>query len=233
MDINIKKISLGLRHRRTFRIPEIAGSLIDFVVHDDSSPFNTDVYERTDALLDGRGENKGRILSDASGANSLMIDVDSVILNLETKDINTTLKDIQETYLPYIVKNIHKEFKIENFNRLGIVYEFSLTGTPNHFLSRLTGGKFSTAQSGQFKFGSKEMELKSAVMNGLLDYKNYLIAIGFDEHEMQSKFDYQYYFEPEIKSTGDIDFSGFIKESEQQLQHKFLNWLNDEEQKQS
>jgi|GEM_PF-2760596 len=234
MEIKIKKISLGLRHRRMFRIPEIAGGVIDKVIHDSQSPFNKENYERTDALLDNRGENKGRVLVDASGDNSLAIDIDSVIFNTTTDDIDATLKELTDTYIPYITKNIHKDFTIENFNRIGIVYEFSVTGDPAELLSRITNGNFTSAQNGLFKFASKEVDSRSRVMKDLLDYKNYLIAIGFDEDTFLAKFDYQFYFDPEIKSTGDIEFKAFLDESKQKLDSKFLNWLKvDEEQKQS
>lgn len=227
MEIKIRKISLGLRHRRSFRIPEISGSIIDRIIHDPSSPFNKDQYERTDALIDHKGESKGRVLVDGSGDNSLSIDIDSVIFNTASDDIGKTLTSIIDTYIPYITKNIHKEFSIENFNRVGMVYEFSLVGEPTQLLSRVTDGNFTTAQTGQFKIGSKEVDSNSRVMSGLLDYKNYLIAIAFNEDDFVAKFDYQFYFNPEIKSTGDIDFKGFIEESKQKLESKFLNWLND------
>lgn len=231
MELNIKKISFGIRHRRTFRIPEIAGGIIDHIVHDDGSPFNLDYYEKTNAILDNAGENKGRILVDKGGENSLVVDVDSVILNLAAEDIDSTLKEIKERYLPYITKNIHKEFNIKNFNRIGVVYEYEITGEPNYLISKLTNNTFSNAQTGLFRFSSKETDQKSQVMQKLLDYKNYLVAIGFDEDTLQAKFDYQFYFQPEIGSVGDIDFSGFIDESKSKLESKFLPWLNYEEQK--
>ncbi|MCH7883392.1 hypothetical protein IIA95_03190 [Patescibacteria group bacterium] len=231
MKLEIKKISLGLRHRRTFRISEIAGSVIDYIVHDNASPFNLDYYKKTNAILDNFGENKGRILLDERGDNSLVVDIDSVILNLTTEVIDDTLKEIKEKYLPYITKNIHKKFEIKNFNRLGIVYEYEITGEPNHLISRLTNSTFFNAQTGLFRFSTKEIEQKSQIMQKLLDYKNYLIAIGFDEDTLKAKFDYQFYFQPEIGSTGDIDFDRFIDESKNKLETKFLSWLNNEEQK--
>jgi len=231
MDLNIKKISLGIRHRRTFRIPEIAGAIIDHIIHDSASPFNLGYYDKTNAIIDNAGEIKGRILLDNTGDNSLAIDVDNVVLNLVAEDIDSILKEVKEKYLPYITKNIHKQFDIKNFNRIGIVYEYEITGEPNHLISRLTDDTFSNAQTGLFRFSSKEIDQRSQIMQKLLDYKNYLIAIGFDEDTLKAKFDYQFYFQPEIGSPGDIDFDGFIDESKNKLEAKFLSWLNYEEQK--
>lgn len=228
--LKIKKIAIGLRHQRTFGIPELTGSMTDYILHDKKSPFGSDFFDRTDSILEF-GENKGRILFKAESDNSLLVDIDNVILTVATDDIESTLKDMKDKYIPYITKYIHKKIEIENFNRLGIVYEYDITGKADHLISRLTNGTFTNAQTGIFKFSSKQADEKSMVMRKLLDYKNYLIAVAFNEEALQAKFDYQFHFQPEIKSAEDIDFNRFIDESKNKLETKFLKWLDNEKKR--
>lgn len=231
IELKIKKIAIGLRHRRSFGIPEITGTMIDHVVNDKKSPFTSEKFNRTDSIIEF-GESKGRILLGEKNENSLLVDVDNVVLTIDGNDednIKNILKDIKENYIPYITKNIHKQFEISNFNRLGIVYEYDIVGKPDRFVSRLTGGTFSNGQMGIFKFAAKEADEKSMFMQKVLDYKNYLVSITFSGLEPRAKFDYQFYFRPEIKSVGDIDFDSFIEESEKRLEEKFIRWLKNEE----
>jgi hypothetical protein len=224
---NLYKISVGIRHRRSFRVPEIAGSIIDSIIRDDASPFFK-IYTRTDAILDERRENKGRILRDDNNLNSLSIDIDSVILNIATEDLEQTIKKVNDVFLPYVLKNVYKKFDIDNINRIGVVFEYNIVGNPNFLIQKLTGNIIENVQIFESQFSSKEKDLKSLVMKDLLDYKNYIIAIAVDEENFLSKFDYQFYFLPEIKSVFDIDFEGFFKESTEKLEEKFLKWIKNE-----
>jgi len=229
-EVKLYKISVGIRHRRLFRMPEIAGSIIDNVVRDDSSPFSK-IFTRTDAILDERRENKGRIIRDNEGLNSLVVDIDSVIINLSTDDIDVTLEKIKNSYLPYIVKNIHKKYDIDNINRIGVVYEYEIKGDPNFLVQKITNSSIDGVQNFEAQFSSKDKDVRSLVMKDLLDYKNYIIGIAVDEENFLAKFDYQFYFLPEIKSISDIDFEGFFKESKEKLEAKFHSWIQNEKQK--
>ena len=41
MKDKIKKIVIGIRYRRSFRVPNIVGEIVDQVLHDDDSPFKS------------------------------------------------------------------------------------------------------------------------------------------------------------------------------------------------
>lgn len=226
---NISLISVGLRHRRQFGIAERAGEIIDHIAHDDRSPFGKDFFIKTDALLDQRNENKGRIIYDKTEKNSIVVDIDSLILSLATSNIDQTLERINDEFIPYL-ESIASKYDIENFNRIGLVFEF--TGKEVDFLDKLlhkiTNGTFATSNDLAITFASRAGNIESLVMNNLLDYKNYLISIRKNKKEegYHLKFDYQFYFKPEIRKTNDIDFKGFIKEARLALSDKFLKWIN-------
>jgi hypothetical protein len=228
--IRLEKISVGLRHRRSFRIPEIAGSITDTLGHDEKSPFGKDSFKKTDSLID-RGEVKGRVIATKDGETSVVVDIDSVIVNYACDDVDKGITQIRDNLLPYLINTIHKPFNINYFNRLGVLYEFSLTEVPNFLVSQMTQGTFERINGSFLKFSYKESDSMSKVMKDLLDYKNYIVEIGVDDEKALARFDYQFYFNPEIKKTGDIDFESFFAESKEKLNAKFLNWINDAKQK--
>ena len=108
MKDNIKQISLGIRHRREFRIPEIAGEMVDRFLNDRESPFDREIFFPTEPLVENL-ENKGKKLFGKEG-NSVVVDYDSVILNLNSENIEDGLKKIEDTYIPYF-KKVFKEYE--------------------------------------------------------------------------------------------------------------------------
>src|SRR4051794_36404288 len=162
MEKDISVISLGIRHRRSFRIPEIAGQIIDDIAHDESSPFNKLIFNQTDTIIDGL-ENKGRILASDDGITSLVIDIDSVVLTLKCADIGTTTQELEKKYIPYLAKHIFTQFHIEYINRLGIIYDFQTNSRNigNAIISNATAGIFSSPEQMQLRFSEKALDVKS------------------------------------------------------------------------
>lgn len=229
MKDKISTISLGIRYRRSFRIPEIAGSVIDFVVNS-QSPFKSKFFTRTDSLIDNL-ENKGRVLLAEDDKTTFSIDVDNIILNLATDDFENEIKRLKEEIVPFI-KKIFKEFEIRNVERIGIVFQFTEEngGVIEQFVKKITGGTFSEVDRFGMRFTKRDKDLTALVKRDLLDFVNYIVSVSRNDKETSVKFDYQFYYSPEIANIEDVDFNNFIDIAQEKLDSKFLNWYKKDEE---
>ena len=226
MKEKIYLVSIGIRHRRYFRMSEIAGSIVDYIVQSPSSPFGKDFFQSSDTLLNGF-ESKGRILIGADNGSSIVVDTDSFILNLETDDLDKMLGRIKTDFLPFI-KKIFREFKINNINRTGIVFEFKDFDVEkiNDISKKITSDSFYKSDIFQLRLSEKDVDIMSLVKKEIYDYANQIISISKNEEgKVLGKFDYQFYYSPEINSIEDIDFNKLIDTASERLKSKFLNWL--------
>lgn len=229
----IAKVSLGIRHRREFRIAETAGSIVDFIAHDKDgkSPFAEGYFTQTQLFTNGP-EVQGRSAADETGDNSIVANIDSFIVNIATNSLEETLTRLSQKILPYLTNNIFPEFGIENFNRIGIVYEFKISSDSrihDTLVQRITDSHFQYGTDFSLRFSSKAAEPRGAVMQELLDYVNSIVTILKVEDSILLKYDYQYYFTPVIKKAVDINFNDFIKESRVRLESDFLSWCSSNE----
>lgn len=225
MKEKISRISIGIRHQRSFRLPEIAGSIVDYIIS--SSPFGKDFFQASDTILNGF-ESRGRILIGADdGASSMVIDTDSIILNLKSENFDVDLARIKSELVPFI-KKIFTKFSIENINRVGLVFEFQKLSSDqvNEITKTITTDTFSHSDIFQLRFSQKDADIMSMVKKDILDYANNIIAVSKNtENEVFAKFDYQFYYSPEISKIDDVDFDQFIDAASDRLAKKFFNWM--------
>jgi hypothetical protein len=160
----VVEVALGVRHRRSFHVPEIVGSVVDHIINDNASPFHKTIYNRTDALMDGF-ENRGRVLISRDEASTLAIDIDSVVFDTKCDNLAKTIDEIKETHIPYLAKNVFARFKIENINRLGIVFTFLEKDTSR--LDKLIGGSLPTSLRNPITWccGSRKEALRQQVLS--------------------------------------------------------------------
>lgn len=227
----LKEVSLGIRHRRSFQIGALSGTIIDRIANDPSSPFFRDSFSYTFPIIDQQGDLKGRVLSsknETGKGDSLSIDIDSVLISVREKSVETALKKIKETYLPYMQKHIFNEFELYNLNREGIVFDFEidLPDLGDKILRKASNGTFSNASLFDFKFAEKEKEPLSFVLKEYFDYQIHIVSIRNTETTVQLKYDFQVYFLPEVERINDLDINSFIDKSQELLKSKLLAFLD-------
>lgn len=219
MKNNVKKISIGIRYRRSFRIPELAGEITDFILGDES-PFGSNFFTEVGAM-----DKSGKILLSENGS-SLSIDLDSLILNLIVDDdIKTTILKINNNYYPYLVKLL-KKFRIENFNRLGMVFEHQLDNGAviNKIVKTITKEEIDAPDNLQLRFSKKIPKIEALVKKEIIDYGNIICTYNKNLDGLNIKLDYQIYFSPEIASISDVEFEKIFLSSQKYLEDKFYKW---------
>lgn len=220
MQDKIKKVIIGIRYRRSFRVPDIAGEIVDYVLHDESSPFDSQFFTEI-----GDMNNKGRVLLNQNG-NMLSVDFDSIVLTLIIDNkFDDILKLIKEKYYPYMV-NIVEHFGIKNFNRIGIIFDHQLEGSSsvNEIIKSLTDQKITVPDNLELRFSKKLATTEAIWKKDIIDYHNIIATYHKNSEGLNIKLDYQTYFSPEISSINDLEFLKFIESAEDYRIKNFYNW---------
>ncbi len=102
----INKISFGIRMKRSFKVADRMGEIVDSILADEKdSPF-IGIFTEVGSI------NNGKLL--LSDNMKLSLDFDGLIMSIDTKDIEKTMGLMKEKYLPYISKHIFQKYNIQN-----------------------------------------------------------------------------------------------------------------------
>jgi len=218
MEDKINKIIFGIRYRRSFRVPDIAGEILDHVLNDKNSPFDADFFTEIADI------NKGQVLLNKAG-DLLSVDCDSLVLTTTVKCLEKEINRIRDSYYPYLLSIINK-FGVKNFNRLGMVFEHqiadsNLSGT---VISQITNSKISSPEVFELKFSKKLASTEALWKKDVIDYNNVIVSYLKNEDGMGIRLDYQSYFSPEISSVNDLDAVGFVDSAIKYLRNTFYTW---------
>ncbi len=220
MEKSIHKITIGIRYRRSFRIPDISGKVIDYILHDDKSPFRENFFQEV-----GETSEKGKILV-SEKKDFLSIDIDSLILSLNTNNLESALTKIKDSYFPYFTDSIFKEFEIENINRLGIIFEHRLEklDSIDKMTKELSLNEISAPDNFELRFSKKLPTTAGLISKNIVDFYNTIFTYQKNSKGIDIKLDYQLYFSPEIGSIQDVEFNKFIDSAKSYLLGKFYKW---------
>ena len=224
MKDKIKKITIGIRYRRSFRVPNIIGDIIDQILHDNESPFKSGFFNEI-----GEIGTRGQILIGKDG-NTLSVDFDSIILTLSNENLDNTLSQIKEVFYPYIMKLLENN-NIHNFNRIGIIFDHQLDESKmiDKIVSNLSFFDIESPDNLQLRFSKKLSDAMSDIKKDLVDYYNTIFIYQKNLDGLNIKLDYQVYFNPEISSINDVAFNSFVDSAVGYLTNKFYKWSNEKE----
>jgi len=222
-DGNLKYITIGIRHRRSFGIADKSGEVIDFILRDNSSPFSPEFFPVTYETRAG-----GRILANDETGETLSVDADSVILKMKAEDLSRSYKLLQDRYVPFI-QRIFKDFSISNMNRIGIVFDYTASELKalNENLRKFTKEEVVRPASVQLRFSGKLPAQEAEYKKGIVDFVNVIYTFVTDAEDKRARatMDYQLLFEPEIASINDVPISMFLSQARSYFEEKFLVML--------
>jgi hypothetical protein len=118
----IKGLTIGIRYQRSFRIPDIAGEMVDDILQSKKSPFVLN-------LFDGIQENSTRekVLFKKATNEYLRINTDDLILGIRVSgDFEKKYDWLKNKVIPYFGDELFGNFKIKNIMRLGIIFHHEL-----------------------------------------------------------------------------------------------------------
>lgn len=227
-NLKFQKASLGIRHARSFRIPEIIGEITDKITSDANSPFYRDIYTSTRPLIDIDGDLKGRILVSEKIEHSLTIDTDNVIITVSEDDTDTAISTIKNKYFDYISKEIFSRNAIVNINRIGVIFEYKLEDTktiPNNIVNTVTNGIYKEVEGFNLKFSEKLLDPLSFTNKDYYDYQNHIISIDKTEKDLFIRYDFQIYCRPEVERLTDLDVKSFLDSGKSLITSKLVEAL--------
>jgi hypothetical protein len=142
---NIAGLTLGIKFDRNFRIPDVAGNMIEDILHDKNSPFSVkDMFPRI------QESPREKILYNPVTTDYIRFNTDDVILGISIKDnFEKTYKWLVNSVLKYYKDNLFKTYGIKNFKRVGIIFHHKIPHAhefPHKIVKEVTDNKISNAE---------------------------------------------------------------------------------------
>ena len=225
----IKNITIGIRHKRIFKIRDNFGKFIDCILHNSDSPFSNKYFP----LIDEKVSNS--VVLHNENNEYFQINTDDFILSLNIEDdLKKSILHIADDILPFIKKRIFNVTKIDDISRVGIVFslEFFSEDKINKLISYFTEKNIESVNNFEMRFTKKLLVNESLIKKGVNDYINVVYTLIKKKDKMLVNFDYQRYFKPELKDINDFDISKFVNLAVENLEDTYNNWLKNYEEEQ-
>ena len=221
---------IGIQFRPNFSIEDKIGKITDEILYDDKSFFNPNVFPHVQNDV-----GKKTLLNYETGDNLLIKNTDFVLtVNLDHNKLKGFNVDDCETIINNFQKQVLKKtmckFGISQISRVGIIkkYAFPLEKLAKTFADKTVGSTLGGVNNINLNFSKKEPMPKSVAQKKVSDYCNVIFnIIKPPKHELNISIDYQWYYDPFLEKSNDIQFTTFVKEAKKFIKNKFLPWLND------
>lgn len=216
-------VTVGIRFKRKFRIPEKSGEIIDKILSDTNSPFSGSYF---DNLQD---RSKEKVLINSRTEEYLRINTDDIIFGIKIdKNFDEKFDWIKEKVLPYLEKEIFSKFEINEIKRLGIIFSHRVERikNANEIIRNLTNGNLEKADNININFSKKLTAFESA-KKGVNDFVNTIYNFSEIEGMMLAELDYQYYYDPLIEDIRECFTDTVLQQAKSYLEHSFYKWLED------
>jgi aryl carrier-like protein len=197
----IKKIVIGIRFKKTFRLLDNAGSIVDTVLSDEY--FDTKYYTNCDLSHPDQ-----KVLYNKEKHNTLKILASDIILehNIETSNFKKEFNNVIKHYNSMIKKVLH-EFEIKNIMRLGLVFEHEYDDSvfTDKILSKVVNSEFAQPKSIRFAYNKPVQD--SLLKKGLDSFYNVIVSTSVnDDGSGLFSYDFQLYLKPTIEVITQIHF---------------------------
>jgi len=230
MDKIVKNITIGIRHKRIFRIRDNFGKFIDCILHNSESPFSIKYFPFIDEKL------SDSVILHNEDNEHFHINTDDFILKLNTTDdFKKSVSHIVDDVLPFIKKRIFNITKIDEITRVGVVFslEFFSKDKINKLISYFTDKNIEQINNFEMRFTRKLPVDESMTKKGVNDYVNIIYTLVKKKDKMIINFDYQRYFSPELKDINDFDLGKFVESAVNNLKDTYAKWLKNYEEEQA
>ncbi|MFC1645176.1 hypothetical protein ACFL08_04070 [Patescibacteria group bacterium] len=228
MDKIVKNITIGIRHKRTFKIRDHFGKFIDRILHASDSPFSTTYFP----FLDEKTSNSFTLHNKDN--EYFQINADDFVVSLKsTNNFQKDILHIKDTVLPFIKKRLFNITEISDISRIGIIFSLEITSKNelNKLISFFTNSNIKSTNDFDMRFSQKIPVSESLVKKNINDYINIIYSLVKDKNKLFINIDYQRYFEPELRDINDFDLNGFIESATATLNNSYNNWLKNYEER--
>ena len=169
----------------------------------------------------------GKSLHSEEHGDFISITRDNVVFGMEISDFEKAFQKIKDKIIPYITEEILHKYKINRFQRLGVIfrYEFENKDISNQITKKVTGGKVKDPNEMFLQFSKKLPTLRGASTKGKDNYKNIIYKFETIDNKLGVEIDYQLYFTPNIFEASETNPKDFLDHAKKFNELEISNWL--------
>jgi len=198
-DLQLKNLLIGIRHSRNFKSLDNWGEFADLIIDNKKSAFSQKYFDRI-----SESSPYEKSICNSKNNNYIKATQFDLIYSHdtdETCDFDKEYKQFLERFLEGVVPNIIPKHHIEDFSRVGIVYQFKIKNVEKYkkYIANILNSKFTNINT--LRFSEKDTVSESKLLKDTNDYINKIYTFTIDSNdEAIFTYDFQYYFNP-IKSV--------------------------------
>ncbi len=215
-------ITFGIRFNRSFRVPDIAGEIIDDILYSDKSPFGTEFFPR---VQERRQE---KVLFNDKTTEYLRINTDDIILGMEVdNNFETKFNFLSTRVLTYFKDHLFRTYGLKNIRRIGVIFAHKIDRSHNlnKAIKILTKDKVSDVDNINISFSKKLPANESLYRQGVNDHKNTIYNLTEVEDAVLAELDYQYYYNPAIEDLRECFVDKVLADAKGFLEKNYYDWL--------
>ena len=227
---NIIGLTIGIRFARSFRIPDIAGDIIDNILYGKDTPFGVKFFPKVQ-----ENSNREKTLFNNETSDYLRINTDDLIIGISIKnDFEQKFNWLKESVLPYLKDTLFLKYQIKNIRRLGIIFSHKIPRNKkmHETIALLTNNTLDEINNISVSFAKKLPATEAQYRKDVNDYKNTIYNFDEIKEALYAGLDYQYYYDPFEEDLRQCFTEKILDDAKSFLENNYYKWLSQYENKQ-
>ena len=227
---NIIGLTIGIRFARSFRIPDIAGDIIDNILYGEDTPFGVKFFPKVQ-----ENSNREKTLFNNETSDYLRINTDDLIIGISIKnDFEQKFNWLKESVLPYLKDTLFLKYKIKNIRRLGIIFSHKIPRNKkmHETIALLTNNTLDEINNISVSFAKKLPATEAQYRKDVNDYKNTIYNFDEIKEALYAGLDYQYYYDSFEEDLRQCFTEKILDDAKSFLENNYYKWLSQYENKQ-
>lgn len=201
----VKNIVLGIKYKKTFKIQDVSGQIIDHILNNNKSPFDSDFFPK---ILETRDRKK---ILKSKDESELRVTEEEIVIILNTNEDNFEARTelIKNKVIDYYEKSLFTKFGIHNIARIGIMFEINILN--NNFINKkikqIVGNK--NVHDINLAFSEKFPTDSGLSQKDVFDYinTNYILKTKTIDNKsiLSFQYDYQKIYKPFVTELRDCN----------------------------
>jgi len=225
---HIITLTFGIRYTPSFGLCDNIGSVFDYILNDESSPFSTEFFPKFNSI-----STIDKALVHEELENYLRMSNSDLIFQFnipdDKEDINKEIDWFQKDAVYFLVEKIVKKFNIEKVTRIGfmVTHKIDEENVGGKIIGKLTD-KIDIADQFSLSFARKEPLSEGILKKGVGNYINKITTIKqISKENFNVTLDYQQFFEPKCDNLYSFAISDFFTKAYSYLDNQFYNFISE------
>ncbi len=218
----INGIVFGIKFSKSFRIPDVAGEVIDDILYNEKSPFGKKYFPKISVRT------FERILHNPETGEYLRINTDDIIFGIVVnKNFDEKYNWIKNEVFKYLSDHLFKKYNIKYIKRFGIVFNHEIEKGQNfvNAIKTLTNHQIEDVENIILSFSKKSVSTDGILRKNVKDYRNTNYTFEEVESSLFASLDYQYYFEPIVEDLRECSTDKILDNAKSFLEQHYYKWL--------